>query len=666
MKKAIAHVAKAIRLFILAMAVTLSASLGLISSAYAQGVIILEDFEGASNPLAIGYDSLATAFGAASSTVVNYRGTAGYFRNGTGTYPGAGFSAVIRDTPFGQAYSAFHRGEVVFADITAQGGLVQNTAYQMVIPSYQLQLTNVSGPSGLIFNTPGVINVYGVRTGTTIPPASNTFVSADDIDAISGVDYLGSTTLVNNTDAFANYNISFTATQNYDRLLLTVMNNATDFGSSFVSTGLPSDQNNAFLAIDRVQYNAVATLQIQKSVLSTNLSPVPTAGDTIEYQFVVTNTGNVTLNNVTPVDNGPLFNGIPRTGSALVFTPTGPSGPVTLVANAARTFTATYTLTAQDALNLSNSANPLQSISNSATASGNPIAGVLAPVTPSTAVTGFTGNAEIRVVKAANVAGLSNPPVAGQTISYTMTVQNTGNLTLNNVTLADTLYRYDADNTNLADNLSQALSVTPPAGFTGTLAPNATAVFTVDYQITQADIDAGGVLNTALVTGITPAGANVSDESGTAQNNNAPIETPLASDPALVLTKTADVTELPALNGVITYTFEVENTGNVTLSDVSITDTLPNISAITPASVPSLAPGATTQFTATYTVTQADIDAGQVVNTATADATAPGNVPVNNTDSVSVPALQAADIALVKAGVAGGAGGLGDTITYTF
>lgn len=67
----------------------------------------------------------------------------------------------------------------------------------------------------------------------------------------------------------------------------------------------------------------------------------------------------------------------------------------------------------------------------------------------------------------------------------------------------------------------------------------------------------------------------------------------------------------------IEYTFTVENTGNMTLTNVNVTDPLPGLSAITPTNV-TLAPGAIQVFTATYTITQADVNAGQVVNIATA------------------------------------------------
>jgi uncharacterized repeat protein (TIGR01451 family) len=81
---------------------------------------------------------------------------------------------------------------------------------------------------------------------------------------------------------------------------------------------------------------------------------------------------------------------------------------------------------------------------------------------------------------------------------------------------------------------------------------------------------------------------------------------------SLTLDKSASSATYSTVGDVITYTFTVENTGNVTLSDISISDALPGLSAISPATIATLAPGATTSFTATYTITQTDLDNGSV------------------------------------------------------
>ena len=80
-----------------------------------------------------------------------------------------------------------------------------------------------------------------------------------------------------------------------------------------------------------------------------------------------------------------------------------------------------------------------------------------------------------------------------------------------------------------------------------------------------------------------------------------------------------------SLGDTLTYRFVATNDGDVTLSDVVVTDPLPGLAPLVcvPAAGASLAPGATMTCTATYTVTQVDVDAGRIDNTATAVAGTP-------------------------------------------
>ena len=66
---------------------------------------------------------------------------------------------------------------------------------------------------------------------------------------------------------------------------------------------------------------------------------------------------------------------------------------------------------------------------------------------------------------------------------------------------------------------------------------------------------------------------------------------------------------------IVTYTFAGKNTGTVTLHNVAVTDPMSGLSAdhVHARRAPAtLAPNTTINCSATYTVTQADVDAGSI------------------------------------------------------
>ncbi len=89
---------------------------------------------------------------------------------------------------------------------------------------------------------------------------------------------------------------------------------------------------------------------------------------------------------------------------------------------------------------------------------------------------------------------------------------------------------------------------------------------------------------------------------------------------------------------VLTYRFVATNSGTVPLGNVRITDPLVGLSALTcsPTQPAALAVGATLTCTATYTVTVADGQAGQIVNTATALIGTTPQATATHTEPVSV------------------------------
>ena len=77
--------------------------------------------------------------------------------------------------------------------------------------------------------------------------------------------------------------------------------------------------------------------------------------------------------------------------------------------------------------------------------------------------------------------------------------------------------------------------------------------------------------------------------------------------------------EAYVLGETITYVIEAVNTGNLTITDITVTDELTGDEW----TIASLAPGAFQTFETSYVVTEADILAGSVLNVATAKGTSP-------------------------------------------
>lgn len=143
-------------------------------------------------------------------------------------------------------------------------------------------------------------------------------------------------------------------------------------------------------------------------------------------------------------------------------------------------------------------------------------------------------------------------------------------------------------------------------------------------MLNQADLDAGSLTNVAQAFA-----------DGTASNTDTETVTAV-QNPAIDLVKSADPTIYSLVGEVITYTLTVTNVGNVTLSDVVVSDPLLGLSA----SIGTLAPGASQTGNGTYTVNQADIDAGSVYNVATATGADPNGGTVSDSDDETVRALK--------------------------
>ena len=218
----------------------------------------------------------------------------------------------------------------------------------------------------------------------------------------------------------------------------------------------------------------------------------------------------------------------------------------------------------------------------------------------------------------------------GEKINYSFTVTNTGNVTVTFIAITDPMLGLSIANSPIAS-----------------LAEGATTTLTGTYTITQADVDAGKVTNTALATGKDPKGNEVKDTSGTAVDNNTPTDTPLPQKGSITVTKDGVYVDSnndgkTNVGDKITYSFVVTNTGKITLTNVTVTDPLPGIIISGNPITLNIGASNSTAFVGTYSITQADIDRGLVYNLATVNATTPHSekVTASSTDptpSANVP-----------------------------
>jgi uncharacterized repeat protein (TIGR01451 family) len=384
-------------------------------------------------------------------------------------------------------------------------------------------------------------------------------------------------------------------------------------------------------------FAAALTIVKTATLNDTNGNTTADAGETISYSFLVTNTGGSDAANVAVVD--PKVTGL---------TPATASIP----AGGSETFTsADYTVTQADV-------DAGGVITNTATATGTDTAGDPLPASaPSTATVTLTPGANsLTIVKTATLHDTNGNTTAdaGEKISYSFVVTNTGTVTETGVTVDD----------------AKVTGISPAPV---TLAPNASQTFTAtDYVVTQADIDAQtDVTNTATAVGTAPSSVQVTSPSSTATT------AVTASTTGLTLVKTATLADTNH-NGTadagekITYSFLVTNTGSVTLHGVAVDD--PNVSGLAPVTA-TLLPGGEQIFTAAaYTVTQADVDAqADIVNTATAGGFDPADAVVTSPPSSAKTSVtpEAASLSIVKSGVLADTNGngkvdVGETIAYTF
>ncbi|SHG30532.1 conserved repeat domain-containing protein [Flavobacterium segetis] len=222
----------------------------------------------------------------------------------------------------------------------------------------------------------------------------------------------------------------------------------------------------------------------------------------------------------------------------------------------------------------------------------------------------------VALVKTAIVSGTG---IIGDVITYTFTVTNTGNTTLTNVVITDPMIGLTLTGNPIVSLAKGASS----SSIKGT------------HIITQADIDVGKVTNSATVTAKDPQGNNITDVSGTSNDDNNPTVITFNQNPSVALVKTANLSGSGILGDKINYIFSVTNTGNTTLTNVVVTDPLVGLTIIG-IPIASLAPGKVAVAMATYIITKENIDTGKVTNSATVTTKDPNGNDVTDVSGTSI------------------------------
>ena len=375
-------------------------------------------------------------------------------------------------------------------------------------------------------------------------------------------------------------------------------------------------------------------LTVSKSTMPDTFTR-PTVGSTIDYSYLVTNTGNVTLHDVEVLDD--TF----RSSSA---SPVACAGPSLVVLAPGQQIICS----AKDQLS--------QVDIDSGGVAGTATATAHAPTGSTISAQSSRVSVALPAVPALTLATSASPPVApaiGDVVAYSFRVTNSGNVTLTDIELRE------------ADFTGSGLAPVPSCGH-GPLAPGQQLSCAARYTVTPSDLAAGQVRSTATATGLTPRGM-------TSESGPSVITVATVPAPALAITTSVDPARGAFVAGQhVDYSFLVTNTGNVAVTDAGVDDSTSSGTGVAPpvsCQAAGLAPGERVMCTAAYTLTQADVDSGTLTRTVTAHGTAPdaATATVSQPSTTTVTITPAPALTLTTSAViAGGSFVVGHRIDYSF
>jgi len=415
------------------------------------------------------------------------------------------------------------------------GYYVGQDGYRPPTPAFTVVKTQVGGENPV--TVPGIVSyeIKVTNTGNLDLPNIDPKDTLPDgtVSTLTGQTGDSTDPGVLNIGEIWTYKIDYTVTQDD-------INNKTEIVNNVIVTTPvvhTPKEDNATTSINKHGDFTVVKTQVGGE------NPVTVPG-IVSYEIKVTNTGNLDLPNIDPKDTLP---------DGTVSTLTGQTGdstdPGVLNIGEIWTYKIDYTVTQDD-------------INNKTEIVNNVI--VTTPVvhTPKedNATTSINKHGDFTVVKT-EITGL-DANETNQTLSYKINITNTGNVDLLGINVTDTL----------PDGSTGVL--TGPLTDTGTVATldvGESWIYTVDYNVTQVDLDdvnLTGVINRVNVTVVDP---EVPDKNDTAI-------TPVNKKPgySLVKSQVGGPNPITVAGQIINYEINVTNTGNETLSDVNVTDKLPD------------------------------------------------------------------------------------------
>ncbi len=530
--------------------------------------------------------------------------------------------------------------------------------------SADLAVTNSGVPSPVvpgnnITYTQTVTNngpVDGIdATMTEVVPANTTFQSI----AISGAGAAGwscSTPAVNGTGVITCTNADIPAGASGAATFTVVVNvnGGTATGTQIADTiSASSNTNDPTLSNNSATVLTIVGAANTANLLITNVgTPNPViAGNNITYTVVVTNNGPGAASTVAFTEALPTntsFVSVAATSGTTGWTCSGTSISCTIptfAAGASTTFTVVVKVGAATPSGtvITDTANV-----SAATTDPNPSNNVATTTT----IVATAGQADLALTK----TGTPNPVLAGNNLTYTITVTNNGPAAAANVSMKDTL----PANTSF-------VSISTPAGWTcpapsggfetctnPSVAANTTATFTMVLKVTAGTAPGTAITNSATVSSSsTTDPTNANNTASTASN----VASPTQSDVSILKTASPE----PVDQGTnLTYTLQVTNNGPAVATGVAVTDPLPSQVTFASVSIPaSQGSCAYTSATTTVNCTLNNMNVGTLViitinvnaatfssatqssNTATVSSTT-SDPNLTNNSSTAISTIQAA------------------------